>query len=278
MFYRKYEPKDEHKQIVECYFVWEGYSNGEITIESPPNAFSSIVINYKRPYRVSTVKYEQQEVPQSFVCGQAVRNYTLHLQGEIGMAGVVFKPAGLYHLIGHAMYEFTGERIALEKCLPSHYLQYQDLMLSCTSNAERVELLQNLVEDLKKSGTFGSKEILYAGNEIVRSKGNIHVENLAKEACMSRRNFERKFLEEVGVSPKSYARLRRFGYTCSLMAGKRKMKLSDVFYKTGYYDQSHFIRDFKYFSGRSPKRYLGSNSELANYVRDAMQPKTEETT
>ena len=275
MYYQKFEPKNEHSNIVECYFIWEGHSNGEITIESPPNAFSSIVFNYNNPYKISTVKYERKDVPQSFICGQAIRNYTLHLEGKIGMAGIVFKPAGIFHILGLPMYEFTGERLPLEKCVPHHYLQYEDLIKSASTNQEKVRLLEYFVEDLIPSEYYGSEEILYASNEIVRSKGNINVEALCKEVCMSRRNFERRFLEEVGVSPKSYARLRRFGYTCSLMAGKRKMKLSDVFYRTGYYDQSHFIRDFKYFAGRSPRLYMKSNVELANYVRDALMPKQE---
>jgi len=87
-----------------------------------------------------------------------------------------------------------------------------------------------------------------------------------KSTFMSRRNFERKFLTEVGVSPKAYAKIRRFGYTCSLMAGKKTVSLMEVLHKGGYYDQSHFIKDFKYFSGRTPRNYIKTNTELVNHL------------
>jgi AraC-like DNA-binding protein len=50
------------------------------------------------------------------------------------------------------------------------------------------------------------------------------------------------------------------------MAGNRNANLMDVLFEGGYYDQSHFIKDFKYFSGRTPRRYNKTNVELANYV------------
>ena len=89
---------------------------------------------------------------------------------------------------------------------------------------------------------------------------------LIESMPMSRRTFERKFLNEIGVSPKTYAKIRRFGNTCLLMAGKRDVNLMDVLHEGGYYDQSHFIKDFKYFSGRTPKKYVENNTELANFV------------
>ncbi len=89
---------------------------------------------------------------------------------------------------------------------------------------------------------------------------------------MSRRTFERRFFRKVGLSPKYYARLRRIGYACNLIAGKKKVNWPDIFYQAEFYDQAHFIKDFEEFTGRTPQQYLNENTELANFVE---KPKTQ---
>lgn len=100
MYYKKHSPPTHLSKYIECIFIWEGYSQTVAEIETPPSAFSSIVFNYKEPYKISNSKNTLQSVPKVFIAGQAIRNYTLHVEGEIGMIGIVFKPAGLYNFIG----------------------------------------------------------------------------------------------------------------------------------------------------------------------------------
>lgn len=83
---------------------------------------------------------------------------------------------------------------------------------------------------------------------------------------MSRRNFERKFFKKVGLSPKYYARVRRIGYLLNHIAGKKKADWGALFSECEFYDQSHFIKDFVEFTGRTPQQYLDDNRELANWV------------
>jgi AraC-like DNA-binding protein len=106
-----------------------------------------------------------------------------------------------------------------------------------------------------------------AADFIVEHYGMLQVNDLLKDSCMSRRTFERRFLYKVGLSPKYYARIRRIGYLCSLIVGKKKVDWPKVFYECNFYDQAHFIKDFEEFTGRSPQQYLKENTELANYIQ-----------
>ncbi len=99
----------------------------------------------------------------------------------------------------------------------------------------------------------------------------VNVTDILPEVFMSRRNFERKFFKKVGLSPKYYARMRRLGYLMNLIAGKKKADWATLFSECGYYDQSHFIKDFLEFTGRTPQQYLQENAELANIIE---KPKT----
>lgn len=264
--YRKYKVEKHLSPFIECYYHWEGFTADLITVETPPNAYCSLVVNYENPYLISTHKYSKTEVAQAFISGQAIRNYTLHLKGKIGMVGVVLKPATLFHFLGIPMYEFTEERVPLDKIFPDKANEIIAKIKEAIQPLEKVKVLKELANELYKNRNFGTEQIRYAANAILDQKGVINITTLMEELYMSRRKFERKFLEEVGVSPKTYAKIRRFGYTCSLMAGKRKVNLTETLYRGGYYDQSHFIKDFKYFAGRTPKFYVENNQELANFI------------
>lgn len=266
MFYKKYKPTKLIEEFVECYFVWEGEPTEPLHIESPPNSLCSFVFNYENQYRISNHKYKDQLVPLCFIGGQSLGNYTLHIIGKIGLIGIAFKPATIYHLYGIPMYELTDERICFTKICPESGKTLISKLGNTPNSKERIAILENYVLELLNSKCHGTPEIIKSANGIFDSKGQLNIMELLDRVPMSRRNFERKFLEEVGVSPKTYAKLRRFGYTCSLMAGNRDVNLMDVLCEGGYYDQSHFIKDFKYFSGRTPRHYSKTNVELANYV------------
>ena len=109
MLYQKYQPAPHLRSFVECYYVWENAAllTQPITVESPPNGYGSLVFNYGDPYRLQTQKNGTKVVPASFLSGQSTRSYQLQLQGQIGMIGAVFRPAGLNSLFGLPMYEFA---------------------------------------------------------------------------------------------------------------------------------------------------------------------------
>ncbi len=266
MFYKKYKPAKVLEEHIECYFVWEGEPAEPLDIESPPSALCSLVFNYKDNYTISNKKHDQMPVPRTFISGQALGNYTLHLLGKIGVVGIVFKPAAIFHFYGVPMYELADERICFSKVSFDSSNELHRQVLSANNNQEKIKLLEDYLLELLDRPGYGTDEIIESANEIFDNKGRTNITELLERVPMSRRNFERKFLEEVGISPKTYAKIRRFGYTCSLMAGNRNVNLMDVLHQGGYYDQSHFIKDFKYFSGRTPRKYAKTNIELANYV------------
>jgi transcriptional regulator GlxA family with amidase domain len=95
---------------------------------------------------------------------------------------------------------------------------------------------------------------------IERSGGDLRVETAAAQAGAGRRHLERLFREEVGVGPKVFARLVRFQAAAARVIGEPEVPLVAVSGDSGYFDQSHMIRDFLAFAGSSPdelRRRLG---------------------
>jgi AraC-like DNA-binding protein len=275
MIYQKFSPREILSPFVECYFVWESSSEviKGLVVESPPSGFCSIVFNCGDDYSIQNKKYEKLVVPKQFISGQSIYSYKLFLNGRISIAGIVFKPAALATLFDLPTYAYTEERIPLSRVFSSALINsFIEKIQSVPEANEKVKLLQEFVLIFYHQNKPKPDYIDYAANLIVEKNGMVHVSDLLKEVFMSRRNFERKFFRKVGLSPKYYARIRRMSYLMNEIAGKKKVDWASLFSQCEFYDQSHFIKDFIEFTGRTPEQYIKENAELANIIE---KPKTQ---
>lgn len=102
------------------------------------------------------------------------------------------------------------------------------------------------------------ESIAYLVKTIVDSKGIVTIESILKNLSLGRRQIERKFLEHVGFSIKYYSRIIRFQSTLLTQF----KSLTDLAYTFNYADQAHFIREFKEFSGLSPREYFKGDRKI----------------
>lgn len=270
MYYQKFTPRQELTSYIECYYIWESANEDPVPlrVESPPPAFTSIVFNYGDDYFVSSVKAKEQKVPRQFIAGQHKCSYSLHLPGKIGMAGIVCKPTGIAALLQVPMFALTEERIDLNVFVPSVIVETTACQIAKAEDSEqRARLLEDFIYSFYVSNKPVPDVIDWAANLIVERHGLININALCKELYITRRQLERKFLQKVGLSAKYYARLRRIGYICRQMAGKKEVNWQDLYYEGDFCDQSHFIRDFTEFTGRSPTEYLAKNKELIHHLK-----------
>lgn len=270
MIYQKFQPCQTLEPFVECYYIWQSDDHPvtNLVVESPPNGFCSIVFNSGDLYFLQNKKYDRLEVPRSFVAGQSIYSYKLFLDGNISIAGIVFKPAGLATIYDLPMHEYTEERIDLKNLFAASLVDnYTSALGAEKEPKQKAQLLEDFVMKQFEVSKPEPDYIDQAANLIVEKNGLLHVNELMETVYMSRRNFERRFLKKVGLSPKYYARIRRISYLTNLIAGKKKVDWAKIFNECEFYDQSHFIKDFLEFTGRTPQQYLEENKELANFVQ-----------
>ena len=137
-------------------------------------------------------------------------------------------------------------------------------MLTAPDNPSRVEILSGFLQKLLDKDYREEPFIFSSINRIIQSRGLVNVTDLASEYFISKRQFERKFKEFAGFSPKTFSRINRFQATLKEYGSGKS--LTDIAYDCGYYDQSHFINDFKEFSGYSPKAYFSGKAEGSEYL------------
>lgn len=269
MKYLKFKPSAALHPFVECYYSWQSGDMPvtDLIVESPPNGFCSIAFNSGDPYFLQNKKHERLPVPKQFIAGQSIYSYRLFLNGNISLVGIVFKPAALATLFGLPTFQYTEERIDLSSVFSKWLVESLALRIDETPDTEeKIKLLEEFLLNHHMKNSAEPDYIDYAANLIVEKNGLLNVSDLMKDIYMSRRNFERRFFKKVGLSPKYYARIRRISYLMNLIAGKKVVDWASVFSECEYYDQSHFIKDFLEFTGRTPQQYIEENRELATMV------------
>ena len=268
MLYQKFKPGIILQPFVECFYLWEHYQTMHVPmlVESPPNGYTAMVFNYGDWYCVENIKQGQELAPRCFLTGQLTTNYRLHLSGTIAMVGIVFKPAVFGSIFRIPMVELTNKRISLEAVFGSEIEFITEQIAEATCPAAKIAVLQNFLIRKITSQSFSLDIIDNAVDIILEKKGIIAVKDLVTQLGVNRRQFERKFIQKVGLSPKYYSRLKRLSYICSLLINHRNPDWQEVIYAGGFYDQSHFIKDFVEFIQQNPSLYYKQHQELINYL------------
>ena len=125
-----------------------------------------------------------------------------------------------------------------------------------SKNRQRITHLENfLIKRLIHNNEF--ERVEHAIKIIENSKGQIKAQDIAHEVCLGIKQFERTFSKYVGVNPKKFASIVRFQNVIQ-MKSKHKKSMSQLAFDNGYYDQSHFIHDFKSLTGLTPKAFFNT--------------------
>lgn len=178
---------------------------------------------------------------------------------------IEFLPGGAHRLTGFAQEEFVNRIVPLTDCLPAlHDALCEAIYASWDTDdlIKRLDLLflRLLFSDEKK----GSDSIVLP---ILRQDGStLSVKDLATATCYSERHLNRLFYNEIGVSAKNCLRLVRLNRAIKLMQNPA-LTLTECAYLAGYYDQSHFIREFREVCGVSPSTYRSNKSVFYNEQR-----------
>jgi AraC-like DNA-binding protein len=160
-----------------------------------------------------------------------------------------------------------------------HPLTDRVVLLRCLGHPD-INVIENLVKKAdghmanintvseylsKNLRVIDDRGINNAVEKILSSNGTISVNDICRDSGCSERQLERLFRKYIGLSPKLYSRIVRFAYIFQHMQGSKKMNGSELGIASGYYDQSHFIRNFKAFTGEDPSQYFFNQPTLANF-------------
>ena len=251
MFVKTYLPHDILKPYINMLVIHE--MEDEQTYKVFPDTV--LVIGFQYKGNLSYIDHHK-EIALSASGITALRNdYRIFKNSKnIGTVLVLFKEAGAAHFFREPLNELFGESLPLDTfMLRSRLEQVEEKLASANSNHERINIVENFLISMMRP-VAPDKLVMAALSLIHKTQGNISITDLANQLNISQSPLEKRFRKIVGTSPKKFATIARLKYV--IQQYKQDKPIADVIYASGFYDQAHFIKNFKKFTGLTPEKYL----------------------
>ena len=262
MIYQRRPPASQLATIINCYWLID--SEGDTSIDRQkivPDGFPELIIHYKDAYRIKLGDDWQLQEKRLFA-GQIKNHFYLENTEASGMIGIKLSPTAITHLFDLDMSQFTGKVVSMPEGIDN---LLSDLDLTIVPDFEAIfNQLDDTFTDFIDSQDFEEKPVDKAIQLIFQNHGNLSLKELAEACYCSERQLERQFKHYIGLSPKFYSRIIRLGYIFELMQ-QGDPSWSDLVYDSGFYDQSHFIKNFQEFTGEDPSSYGFDEENMANF-------------
>ncbi|GHB52527.1 helix-turn-helix domain-containing protein [Mongoliitalea lutea] len=253
--YKIFDPHPLLATFVQSIFVVDHVfesGEGEIVGQYPPTPQNCIFLYIREKFKARKVTEDKFiERSKAVIVGPQLTRMELTVNADYRVAVIGFHPGGLFRLLGMPMEEIFDDGFDGLELLGN---DINDLVERC-AQVESFDTTCEFIENYLLGKLSRVKELLpidRALNEMIQYQGLIPITQVADNACLSLRQFERKCKERVGFSPKVYARLIRFSNAYRLFEKSEVPNWSEIAYQSGYYDQMHFIKDFKEFAGITP--------------------------
>ena len=142
--------------------------------------------------------------------------------------------------------------------------EIEEKILNTTSVLDRINHLETFLVNRLADPDMIGRIIRSTVETILAGKGRLSVDELSKRININRRQLERKFTSTIGLSPKQLSKTIRLQAAIKMLLNKKYASLTTLAHAGEYYDQSHFIKDFKEFTGLTPKEFYGGHLEMSS--------------
>lgn len=258
MVFNVYSASAGLRPFIKGYLVADSTKTEDKTIHKLfPNGYSGIFFNFGNLGKLN-IK-EEYETPRVSIFGQIDRSFeAIHWPGSYSL-GVLLEPTVLSKFLRVNMSEFTNKAFDGTLMLMELHRLYEQLEETFLLT-KKIELFNRFFTEA--FSTLGQSNLIDRALQLMIHKNSLSVKSLATDLGVSDRYLETQFKEYVGLSPKAYSMILRFKRMEKLLHTNPKLKWGEINFTDEYYDQNHFIKDFRRFTGYTPTDYLERNSEM----------------
>lgn len=265
MQYTETPPSTSLDRYVKCYWTltidYLGCVGEPETVL--PDGNLEVIFNLADRFRRFHADGKVELQPCAIVVGQMQRFVKLQPTGKVDLFGVRFQTAGAYHFFKCSLSGLTERIVELDSILDRSNRDLDAWIRSAQTTSDRIAIIEKLLLDSLKPPDSNERVVEAVKDYIVRNDGVVSIHKTARQFGVSQRQLERHFKQMVGVSPKLYSRIIRLQSIVAASQFQRSDNISDLVLRFGYYDQSHFVREFTEFAGKSPTAFLRDENRMA---------------
>jgi AraC-like DNA-binding protein len=266
---RQYVPPRPLSSFVKCFWYWEGAPETHSKERLMPNGEASIVFNLRdeaiRIYDADDLR-RYDSYGHAVVSGARTRPFVIDTLQEERVFGIQFQPGGAFPFFRVPASEMENQSVDLDCLWPGIAGELRERLLAAASIDQMFVLseeylLARLVRPLELH-----RAVAFARQQFLRYPHQVSVGSVLDQVGLSSRRFIQLFHQQIGLAPKAFCRVCRFQHILHRVHGAQDVEWVQVALECGYYDQAHFIHEFRDFSGLTPTAYLARATAHLNHV------------
>lgn len=254
---RRYRaPRGALREFVELLWLFDGYVQPHAQERLLPMATTELVIDLRSTTAASHA---------ATVAGPASEHWLLETSAAASVIGVHFRAGGAFPFFDFPASELHNVRVPLEALWGPKARALVEQVLAAPTPEAKFDVLERVLLATARA-VSRHRAVAFALRELSVLPGSCGITEVTQQIGMSQRRFLEHFRSEVGMAPKLFARVQRFQAVIATVHTLREVSWADVATECGYFDQAHFIHDFRAFSGFTPSTYLALKSEHRSHV------------
>lgn len=221
-----------------------------------PNEYPFLTINLGKGYNVYSEKHHGECFKSHYFVGHTKSSYSVSSKGKLKGIGVYFEPAALCQLLRLSLDKITGTSITVSELEDKEFSTIAEKIMHIHNVHQCISLLDDFFLKKAIKTDLRRTDMDFAISYVRRYNGDIAISDIADRLNISIRTLERRFMRYIGLTPKQYAKIIRINSVMRMMNSPGLNRLTDIAYQFGYYDQTHFIKEFKSVTGTKPTGFV----------------------
>ena len=262
MNYQTFQPNSDLELLISCYWSLEIPTESEAKKQRIiPDGTIEMAFILGDDIKRYTSEDEFILQPRSMVLGHTIRPFYIEPTGFVNTFAIRFYPYGFANFVNIPIKDLANKETPIELLFGEKTASdLERKIIEAGSTGERIEIIENFLLDKLNEKTTIDNIVKTTIEALLATNGSASISTILKEDLSKRRQLERNFRKQIGVSPKQLGKVIRLQTALKLLLNKKSENLTDIAYKSEYFDQAHFIKDFKEFTGIHPKGFLGNEN------------------
>ena len=260
--YRPAFPLADYTEIIGHWCAHVGYRSRAL-----PRGAVTVIIDVGERQRLDFYAadgHTKVRVPSAFITGSHTASYVSDIAADEPVMAVHFRPGGAYPFFGIPLSDLENTHVGLDQVWGRDGRELHERLIEAPSTTDRFSILEKFLLSRPWSSVYRHPGVT-AAMAAIEDNPSIRMADIRELVGMSTKPLIALFRAEVGLSPKAYARVRRLQAALRLLnagsAGGARIA-ADV----GYFDQAHFVREFRSFTGMTPTQYTEQRIVLPSHV------------
>jgi len=264
MNYQTYKPHKDLESIVKFYWTLEvPFDPNNQKQKIIPDGCIEMTFNFGDKIRRYTSENDFILHPNVMLMGQRTKSYFILPVGNVDTFAICFYPIGFVNFVETPLENLVDKETPISELFGQEEAsELEQQMMDATDTQHRITIVERfLLKQLNKKNTV-STIVKSTVDALLKTNGATPINAILKEDISKRRQLERHFRKQIGISPKQLGKAIRLQATLHLLLNKKSETLTEIAYESDYFDQNHFIKDFKDLVGITPKEFL-DNEHMA---------------